>query len=104
MMVASRTMKTMRLVPTLPEQQSDGSIRWGFRKRLYVLSESAKEGEMRCRRCDGFMLKDRFYDLLDDCGGLSIDAWRCVNCGEVLDGRIESNRSRAVWKVTRGFP
>lgn len=50
---------------------------------------------MHCRRCGGFMLKDRFYDLLDDCGGLSIDAWRCVNCGEVVDGMIALNRSRA---------
>jgi hypothetical protein len=55
---------------------------------------------VRCRRCDGFMVRDRLYDLLDNSGGLSIDAWRCVNCGEVLDGTIASNRSRVVRKET----
>lgn len=50
---------------------------------------------MHCRRCSGFMVRDRLYDLLDDSGGLSIDTWRCVNCGEVVDGTIVLNRSRS---------
>jgi len=49
---------------------------------------------MHCRRCSGFMVRDRLYDLQDS-GGLSIEAWRCVNCGEVVDGTIALNRSRA---------
>jgi len=50
---------------------------------------------MHCRRCDGFMVKDRLYDLFNCSGEFSIDAWRCVNCGEVMDGTIASNHSLA---------
>jgi len=45
---------------------------------------------MSCPRCHGLMVKDRFFDLLDSV--LHIDAWRCISCGEVLDGTIRRNR------------
>ena len=49
---------------------------------------------MRCMRCQGLMVWDRFLDLAqtDLLWGL---AWRCVNCGEVLDAVIQSHRSSA---------
>ncbi len=47
---------------------------------------------MRCLRCRGLMVKDQFYDLLDDSGHLSFKGWRCVCCGDVLDPLILKNR------------
>lgn len=38
------------------------------------------------------MVKDQFYDLLDDSGQLSFKGWRCVCCGDVLDPLILKNR------------
>lgn len=40
---------------------------------------------MRCRRCRGLMVVDHFVDLADDQGGLWLRAWRCVNCGDVIE-------------------
>lgn len=49
---------------------------------------------MRCARCQGLMVQDRFYDLLDDCGLVSLTAWRCVCCGNVVDPTILKNRQK----------
>lgn len=48
---------------------------------------------MRCPRCQGSMVHDRFMDLLDDTGQLHCDGWRCVNCGAIVDSAILRNRS-----------
>ena len=42
---------------------------------------------MDCIKCDGLMVQERFSDGLG-----SIQEWRCVNCGLVLDPVIEQNR------------
>lgn len=47
---------------------------------------------MRCVRCCGLMVRDHFYDLLNDSGYLSIRGWRCVNCGNILDPLILRNK------------
>ncbi len=47
---------------------------------------------MRCMRCRGLMVRDQFYDMLDDSGYLSFYGWRCVCCGNVLDPLILKNR------------
>lgn len=47
---------------------------------------------MKCVRCRGLMVRDHFYDLLDDTGRLSFRGWRCVGCGNVLDPVIVRNR------------
>jgi hypothetical protein len=39
------------------------------------------------------MVVDSFIDLLDDSGHLWLRAWRCVNCGEVSEPGIITNRS-----------
>lgn len=46
---------------------------------------------MRCIRCRGLMIEDRFVDLEKDI--LCVVAWRCINCGEVLDTVIHHHRS-----------
>ncbi len=48
---------------------------------------------MRCSRCSGLMVW--IGPLADDTASSSQDehSWRCVNCGELLDGTIFANRS-----------
>ena len=46
---------------------------------------------MRCTRCQGFMMEDCFVDLEHDIGRVA--AWRCLNCGEVVDTVIHRHRS-----------
>lgn len=47
---------------------------------------------MTCQRCQGLMVEDRFFDLLDS-SIQNNQAWRCVICGEVRDKIILNNRS-----------
>jgi hypothetical protein len=49
---------------------------------------------MRCMRCQGLMVWVRFLDLAQT-DLLWAFAWRCVNCGEVLDAVILSHRRHA---------
>ena len=44
---------------------------------------------MRCPRCDGLMVREKFEDL----GGLGSSnheytGWRCINCGAIVDPLI----------------
>ena len=48
---------------------------------------------MRCARCDGLMVREKFEDL----GGLGSGdheyaGWRCINCGAIVDPAIASHR------------
>lgn len=40
---------------------------------------------MRCPCCHGFMVVDHFTDMQLSSGALWLRAWRCVNCGEVVE-------------------
>jgi len=41
----------------------------------------------RCPRCNGAMVYERFQDMLD-----LFFAWRCLNCGEIVDPVVARNR------------
>ena len=41
----------------------------------------------RCPRCKGAMVYERFQDMLDQ-----FYAWRCLNCGEIVDPVVARNR------------
>ena len=45
---------------------------------------------VRCTRCDGAMGFERFQDMLT-----LFYAWRCVNCGEIVDPVVSKNREPA---------
>lgn len=47
---------------------------------------------MACRRCRGLTVVDHFIDMQDDRGHLWLCAWRCVNCGDVVEPGILHNR------------
>jgi hypothetical protein len=42
---------------------------------------------MKCIRCGGAMIYERFYGLTEEFGG-----FKCVICGEVIDPLILQNR------------
>ena len=47
---------------------------------------------MECQKCRGLMVRDLLIDVLDDTGNLFLKAWRCINCGNILDPTIMTNR------------
>ncbi|MFM8551555.1 MAG: hypothetical protein ACKOCD_04455 [Nitrospiraceae bacterium] len=46
---------------------------------------------MECRKCRGLMVSERWDDFFEEAR-----AWRCVNCGSLLDRLILRNRNAAV--------
>lgn len=48
---------------------------------------------MNCPRCTGLMIRDDYLDMQDETGQSWFVAWRCLNCGDVLDPVILKNRS-----------
>ena len=54
---------------------------------------------MRCGRCDGLMVLDRFLDVYGDAGHLWCRGWRCLSCGEIVDPVILVNRQRPLPRV-----
>ena len=47
---------------------------------------------MECRRCQGLMEEDQFFDLEGTQGFMWMKGWRCMNCGHAADPVIEANR------------
>jgi hypothetical protein len=47
---------------------------------------------MRCERCDGLMVLDHLVDL--ESSELRLSAWRCANCGNVVDEQIRQHRNQ----------
>ncbi|MBI3610852.1 MAG: hypothetical protein HY204_09155 [Nitrospirae bacterium] len=44
---------------------------------------------MKCPKCKGLMFIERFADYF-----LTFHAWRCVNCGAIMDQTILANRAK----------
>ncbi len=53
---------------------------------------SAAQHESMCDRCAGLMMTDFCMDLLFCIGETEFAAQRCVQCGEIVDPVILSNR------------
>ncbi len=52
---------------------------------------------MRCARCDGLMVREKFEVFgLGSCGD-EFSGWRCVNCGAIVDPVIAANRRIRSW-------
>lgn len=54
----------------------------------------AAHHESTCARCGGFMVNDSYLDLLNNVGESKFSAKRCVQCGEIVDPVILSNRQQ----------
>lgn len=49
-------------------------------------------GAWRCHRCGGLMVGEFCMDLLNGTGELDLLAFRCVQCGEIIDRVVLMNR------------
>ena len=47
---------------------------------------------MTCRRCDGLMVREQYEDIELGSAGYAVSAWRCLNCGAIVDSVIASHR------------
>lgn len=53
---------------------------------------SPGEGKiMGCPKCKGLMMLERFSDFF-----LVFYAWKCVNCGAIIDRTISNNRKNSL--------
>ena len=48
---------------------------------------------MSCLRCNGCMVEDYLLDMEDSSGPMWLQAWRCMNCGNVFDSVFQNNRT-----------
>jgi hypothetical protein len=48
---------------------------------------------MQCERCEGLMVVGQFLDLLQS-GEVWLQAWRCPNCGNVVDEQIRRHKAQ----------
>ena len=55
---------------------------------------------MRCRRCDGMMVRDTIFDPFGT--EYHSKVWRCIGCGEILDPVILANRRRSRSQLAGG--
>jgi RNase P subunit RPR2 len=46
---------------------------------------------MACQRCNGLMVRERYDDLKLGSAGYEVFAWRCLNCGEIVDPVIAAH-------------
>lgn len=64
--------------------------------KLNARADQTRTGQVAdkaaCKRCGGLMVRECYEDLWVDQGPSCFDAWRCVQCGNVLDAVIERNR------------
>ena len=50
---------------------------------------------MICQRCDGLMVRERYDNLELGSAGYEISAWRCLNCGAIVDPVIAAHHQTA---------
>lgn len=48
-----------------------------------------------CTRCAGLLIRESLLDLFDDTGHIRRWAWRCVQCGDIVDALILRHRTCA---------
>jgi hypothetical protein len=60
---------------------------------LFILSitPSKEECIMDCPKCRGLMMLERFSDFF-----LVFYAWKCINCGAIIDKTISNNRKNSL--------
>jgi hypothetical protein len=46
---------------------------------------------MECPKCKGMMMLERFSDFF-----LVFYAWKCLNCGAIIDRTISTNRRKSL--------
>ncbi len=50
------------------------------------------QNHLTCARCSGLLIREGLFDLFDDTGQMRRWAWRCVQCGDIVDSLILKHR------------
>ena len=50
---------------------------------------------MTCQRCKGLMVQERYDDVGLGSAGYEVSAWRCLNCGAIVDSVIAAHHRPA---------
>lgn len=46
-----------------------------------------------CARCHGVLIPESLFDLFNNCGQMRCWAYRCIQCGDVVDSLILKHRT-----------
>lgn len=52
----------------------------------------ADQNIQACTRCAGLLIREGLFDLFEDTGNMRRWAWRCVQCGDIVDSLILKRR------------
>jgi ribosomal protein L37AE/L43A len=56
-----------------------------------AVNVTTQEEQMECPKCKGMMMLERFSDFF-----LIFYAWKCINCGAIIDRTISANRRKSL--------
>ena len=54
---------------------------------------------MECPKCNGLMMMERFSDFF-----LIFYAWKCINCGSIVDRTITANQRKSLALASEAAP
>ena len=74
----------MKMLDSLPGTQNCFS-------HAHLIVGSTSGGKMDCPKCKGLMQLERFSDFF-----LIFYAWKCINCGAIIDKTIANNRKKSL--------
>lgn len=87
------TNRTTSQVPGIGHLPFDKKATVKFPTRTITASSTVAD-QSTCTRCGGLMVKELYMDLLDSVDESPLPPKRCVQCGEVVDVVILTNRRR----------
>lgn len=79
------------------------TVEWAVGQSENQNKVPAFHADPTCMRCGGLMVRDFCTDLLTPTGGLDCVTARCVQCGDVVDPVIRSNRHLQHAAAARGM-
>ena len=56
-------------------------------------NSAASQHIQACTRCGGLLIREGLFDLFGDTGHMRQWAWRCVQCGDIVDSLILKRRA-----------
>ena len=66
----------------------------GTREKNFTMNMKMNAQTINCERCGGLMVPHRFPEYSSGTSRQYGDGFRCVNCGEVVDGVVLQNRTK----------
>ena len=71
-------------------------------KNLPGHRNGASTSKNTCERCGGCLVIENFVDVVGTCGSPAISAFRCMNCGSVVDELILHHQKSPPPRPIRG--